>query len=268
MCKCRVVLSFDDGRKDNFSIVEPILKKYGLHATFNIATAYVDRSCPSDKLPGPNEPMEVNHIKYLYNNGHEIAAHGNCHSNILEDIAMGINKLELWINKHSDLGFASPESKLGYSDVLNLQDVYRGLGISYVRIGPKGPDSFIFRVLRKLSYLTGNCRLFYHVYKDSLISDSNYVYHSIPIMRNNSFKQIKYLIRRAILQEKSCILMFHSILNSGSPFYEDTWTWDSGSFDDLCSWLHWMSANKEVCVCTTYEMSRGSSDYDSRKSIT
>lgn len=45
-----VVLTFDDGYKDNFTTVYPILKKYGLPATFFLATGYIE----TDKVKWEN----------------------------------------------------------------------------------------------------------------------------------------------------------------------------------------------------------------------
>ncbi len=39
---CAACITFDDGYADNFNIALPILKKHNLHATFFIATAYLD----------------------------------------------------------------------------------------------------------------------------------------------------------------------------------------------------------------------------------
>lgn len=48
--KNSVVITFDDGYLDNCRLVLPILKKYGLHATFFICTGLIDRASVFDKL--------------------------------------------------------------------------------------------------------------------------------------------------------------------------------------------------------------------------
>ena len=35
-----IIFSFDDGRKDNYDIVYPLLKKYGFTASFHVVTGF------------------------------------------------------------------------------------------------------------------------------------------------------------------------------------------------------------------------------------
>ena len=115
----RVVLSFDDGRKDNYDIVIPILEKYCLTATFNISTAYVDKSINVSDRPCLNEPMTIENIKAIYGKGFEIACHGDRHKNDIEDIRRGYKKLSTWLQwgKNFKPGFASPNSRLLEEDI-------------------------------------------------------------------------------------------------------------------------------------------------------
>lgn len=91
MKKCCISLSFDDGRDDNFSIVLPILEKYGIKATFNITTGYIDGELKN--MPSPRSAMTWEQVNIIREKGHEIAGHGHMHLNTTDDITMGAKLL-------------------------------------------------------------------------------------------------------------------------------------------------------------------------------
>ena len=69
-------LSFDDGRRDSFEVGYPILKKYGIPATFNITTGYVLGNRMED-IGTKEPPMTVEMVRELYRDPSiEIAGHG------------------------------------------------------------------------------------------------------------------------------------------------------------------------------------------------
>lgn len=93
MEKALITFSFDDGRVDNYTIAFPILKKYGLPATFNITTGFVEGKFEEGKLT-PASPMNLDMVKRLYaDDTMEIAGHGYWHKNELSDILEGVNTL-------------------------------------------------------------------------------------------------------------------------------------------------------------------------------
>lgn len=248
MRKTRVILSFDDGRKDNYDTVMPILKAHDLQATFNIATAYVDGSISEADRPCSNEAMTVENVLALYKAGHTIAGHGDCHKNDLEDIKNGIEKLREWGITDSQLGFASPNSKLPVEEILKEENELRNLGISYVRIGTKKNDIFS-RAQRKLGEKLGNATLFCNGFDCSHVDIKNdFIIYSVPVMHKATVRQVEAIIKRAIAKESDIVLMFHSILDSGQPYYVDTWTWDKEKFDELCGWLERMEQKGQIIV--------------------
>ena len=89
--KCYISLSFDDGRDDNYIVALPILEKYDMKATFNIATGYIDGSLKN--MPSPRPAMTCEQIETLRDKGHELAGHGHMHRNDVADILLGISNM-------------------------------------------------------------------------------------------------------------------------------------------------------------------------------
>lgn len=252
-----VVLSFDDGRLDNYNIALSILKAKGIPATFNIATAYVDGTIPKDERPCINESMKVEHVVDLEKRGFEIAGHGDCHQNSLADIERGIGKLKNWMNYSDDrkVGFASPNSKFTEEDFFAEKENLERIGISYVRVGIKNSSSLYGKIMRRLAYLTKSSYLYKQGFQNSLETLSNpFVLHSIPIMNKATVDQVQGIVQEAIKKKKDCILMFHSIVESDSPFIYDDWSWDRKKFEELCEWLVELSVKKMIKLLKTEDL--------------
>ena len=71
--KYKLLISFDDGLKDNYTIAKNSLEKFGLKATFFISTGLV----------GEPNYMTKEMIEELDRQGHRIAGHGHLHLNYL-----------------------------------------------------------------------------------------------------------------------------------------------------------------------------------------
>lgn len=84
-----VVITFDDGFKDNYAVAFPVLQKYGFIANFFITTDYIDQR---------NDFITTKQIRDLYNNGMVIGSHTKSH--------LFLNKL-----RESDLILELNESK-------------------------------------------------------------------------------------------------------------------------------------------------------------
>jgi peptidoglycan/xylan/chitin deacetylase (PgdA/CDA1 family) len=69
-----VVLTFDDGFKDQFTNAYPLLKRYGLRGTFFIITGFVDE--------GREEYMSWADIELLHAEGMEIGSHSYTHPSL------------------------------------------------------------------------------------------------------------------------------------------------------------------------------------------
>ena len=84
--KSIISLSFDDGRLDNYTLMYPIIKKYNIPVTINIATGYIEGVINPSDFDFP-EPMSVSMLSQLFHDSNvEIAGHGYMHINEKEDI--------------------------------------------------------------------------------------------------------------------------------------------------------------------------------------
>ncbi|MBN2190559.1 MAG: polysaccharide deacetylase family protein [Candidatus Aureabacteria bacterium] len=83
-CFKPVVLSFDDGYKDNYLNAVPILSEYGFSAVFFISTAYVGKDNLWDiNEAASGEPMmDWDEIKDLCEQGFEIGSHTVSHADL------------------------------------------------------------------------------------------------------------------------------------------------------------------------------------------
>lgn len=252
----RVVLSFDDGRADNYKYVVPILKREHLTATFNIATAYVDRSIEKEEVPCANEPMSIENVISIYEDGFEIACHGDQHKNDIQDIKRGYYKLKKWIGWKDDYrpGFASPRSDLKYTDIKrNMVEYERKF--SYIRIMGYRKDTIFIRLIRKVAHFS-HSKLLYNISFTQNIGGikDGFVAVSVPIVHRTTINQVKAIITKAEKEENDCILMFHSILPEGMQHYNDLWSWDIKKFQELCKWLKNESNNGKCSVVKTIEL--------------
>lgn len=262
MSKTLVSLSFDDGRKDNYDIVLPILQEYGLTATFNIATAYVDGSIPKELSPCVNPSMDREQVKQLYQLGFEVAGHGDFHINTDNDIITGIKKLRSWLSLPGDaqFGFASPCSELNKEQILKKMGAYKANGLFYIRVSIADDMFLIKKIERKLAHLTGNRWIYYKAFKKSIgLAEQGFLLYSIPVLNKATLKQVKYLLWKAIRSQKNCVLMFHTISDRGGLYRNDTWSWDKDKFAGLCKWLHCQEEAGHLSVVTTAKMMGGTS---------
>lgn len=260
MGKSKVILSFDDGRADNYRIAMGILQHRKIPATFNITTAYVDGGIPPCHAPCPNGAMSVREVSRLEECGFEVAGHGNWHDNSMADIEEGLCKLRLWLHGGQDapMGFASPNSGLDEEGIRAGRHKMAGMGIAYVRVGVKKPKGKLRRAIRKAAQVTGSVCLYQMGFGNSLEKcRGRFIVHSIPVLHTASLKQVKGIVSLAARKNKDCTLMFHSIVKKGEPFYEDTWSWDYGDFVSLCRWLAYLRDMGKVELVTGMAAFRG-----------
>lgn len=254
----KIVLSFDDGRSDNYRAAINILEPRKLGATFNITTGYIDGSIPDRNSIAPNSAMSIQEIKRLYQNSlFEIAGHGDKHLNTRPDWMAGIEKLKLWLgNKwYADgIGIASPHSAINSTNELCNKESWNNTEVKYVRLGLSNQENFIQKVICKSSTIIKSPLLFSLPLRGSCMELGNdFFIYSIPILNQHSFEQVYCLIKKTIAMKKDCILMFHSILKKGEVYEDSIWSWNYDKFEKLCDKITKLKEQNEIIVISTIE---------------
>ena len=241
MQQALIGLSFDDARADTFLNGYPILKKYNLPATFNITTGFIKgeyRDFVNDWV----KPMTIDMVKELYADpAVEIAGHGYNHQNDISDIQKGIEELCKILGtdnlNEGTNGFASPGSGLTSEVFQQMRHSSNVHPISYARMSLRYlSHKSLKTIARKISRIITAPFFYRYAYQDTLMDEApNGVLYSIPVLSSVTINQLKAILYEAIKTKKSCILMFHSIVEKGNA--RDNWEYEVDKFDVLCRFL-------------------------------
>lgn len=252
-------LSFDDGRGDNYGIINELLIPRGVPATLNITTGYVDGTCPEENAPSKKPPVSVSEVRLLHKNPLvEIAMHGDRHINTEEDVLLCRDKLVNWLGLHEGegLGFASPGSGLS----LDLFRSQAGEGLrrsmAYMRTGLRiGSMPKIRALARKAARVLHLPCLFRIAYHDTVMTEADgQILYSIPVMRDTSVKEVMAAVKEAIRRRGAVILMLHSIEEDVSN--EDNWAWKKSKLGELCDELKRLEHEGKLSLLTTIDQYR------------
>lgn len=236
-----VILSFDDSRKDFYTNVFPLLKKYNVPATLNVISDFVDNPSNYSFPSGGNMAMSVAQVKECEESGLvEIACHGHTHKNTKDDIMVNIEDFNRWGIDTKEIGFASPTSYLTYKnkDEKGVWDLVEDNTLIYVRSGIQiRREGYFYMFLSLLDrYLHSNI-LFGILNRRTVIHKADRFLLSTAIFSYTKPSQIKYLIDRA-KDNSAVILMFHSVMKKGQLGYGlDRFYYDYDLFDELLCWL-------------------------------
>lgn len=254
MRKTFVSLSFDDGRTDNYAIAFPMLKKYGLAATFNVTTGFIDRLRDKGWLT-PADPMDWAMVEELHRDpSMEIAGHGHLHRNTLEDILEGAKQLKEHLDGFQIRGFASPGTGLSLASYQTMKETFREHGIAYVRLSQHYRSLPALKTfIRKVSRVIPLPILYRLAYQDTLMNDcKDGIVYSVPVLSPIPVGSLKALIAYAEKRHLACVLMFHSIVEKGEV--RDNWDYERDKFEELCAWLADRSAKGALEVATTWDV--------------
>lgn len=256
----KIAFSFDDGRMDNYYVAKEILKPRNIKASFNITSGYVMNEINDKDKPSEHIPMTFNQLNELYHDDlFEIAGHGYLHNNNHQNLIFGNNHLKKILNDKSDIvGIASPHSEFDLNSLEKFKEICKKNDIKYLRTSYFfKSNSFYYRALRKINRKLNIPQLFYYVYKNSNVKQNDtFLFHSVGIIKDTKLKEIKYLVTKAIEEDKNFILMFHSILEHNEKFYDDLFSWDRNDFIELCDFLVGLQKNKKIEICKVKDFIR------------
>lgn len=249
-----VVLSFDDGRQDTYSIAVPIMKNSGLVATINVTSDFILTPNNYESFAsGANKAMSVEQVCNSQKDGFEIACHGHSHHNSVTDIRENIRVMSSWGVKTNPIGFASPNSVITEKNLSLISELV-GDEIVYIRSGRQvRREGLLYSLVYFFQEITNSALLFYAVNRRSLIQKhvNQPFYYGISITRYTTVKQLKYLLEH-MPDDSGVIFIFHSVLSSSNEGYGvDKWFWDKSRFSDLCNYL---KDNKDIAVITNMEL--------------
>ncbi len=243
--KGTVVISVDDGNRDDFRIYENVLSKLNIPATFNIITDSI----------GHKECLTKEQLKAIYQNPiMEIAAHGHTHSNDDEDVLKGIDLLNEWLGiSKKDIGFASPYSRMTNDSIRENKEHLKELGLLYARTDQnRYPNSRHKELITKFKnsgetpFIIDNTPQLTYAFDGMCVN-------SAVILHDTALDDIKRMVDLAE-EEKACIVfMFHRTKKKGEEDYESTWSYDYDLFQEFAEYIAQKRDNGSIDILTTRE---------------
>jgi hypothetical protein len=227
-----IILSFDDGRKDNFEIVRPLLEKYGFTASFHIVTGFADGTAKAKF-----ETMSIDNVKELAQNGFDISSHGDKHINEENDLRTGLQKLKFWGIDREPLIFSSPDSEIYEGNIRKYIDMLQNNRIEYVRSGVQiRRNGWWYVCMYVLQLYTKSKWLYYFLNKSNIMKNDNvlnyngiHIIKSVAVRKQNTAGQLIYMIKKLQSGDAVCF-MFHSILPE-KDITDDDWAFELEKFE-------------------------------------
>ena len=245
-----ISFSFDDGRKDTYSMAYPILSQYGFTCTVNVITDFIENPIKYTRY-GLKQAMSVSDILDMLKSGNEIACHGHTHTNSYNDVCDCINKLNSWGVNVNNIGFASPFSQIVPENVGDMNNLLNEDKISYIRTGIQiRREGIFYSACTFFCEKMGLKRLFVHLNKKAVYSYpiEHRVILGVSVTNNTTVAQIIKLID-SMPVSSGVVLIFHSILDKRDCY--DRWCWSTDDFSLLCDSL---SKRHDCKVVSTNEL--------------
>ncbi len=246
-----IVLTFDDGREDNYSVVFPIMAHYELTGTIFVTTGFIDGTWEKpESWKSAEKPLSISQLLDFKKNGWEIGLHGDRHTTELNDTFVSIKKMKQWIGEE-EYGFSMPNSVANEKE---LQDFINGCNgkISYIRKGRKrNTKKLSSKILYGFYHFLGS-KMAYRKFNSANIMQkvdiNKYEIYSVVIRREDNPYMIMNFID-CIPDHTIVVFMLHSVLDKTHPlFNSDPWCWNKDSFKIFCKELSIRMKRKEIIV--------------------
>lgn len=243
--KGTIVLSIDDGNRDDFRIYENVLSKLNIPATFNIITDSI----------GHKECLTKEQLKSIYENPlMEIAAHGHTHSNDEEDVLKGIDLLNEWLGiSKNDIGFASPYSKMTNDFIRENEGHLKSLGLLYARTGynphPNARHKELINELKSKGehqYIIDNIPQLTYSFDGMCIN-------SAVVLHDTNLDDLKRMVELSEEEKALIVFMFHRTSKKGEEKYDSPWSYDYDLFQEFAEYLAQKRNNGEIEILSTKE---------------
>lgn len=251
-------LSFDDGRMDNYHVAYPILQRYGLPATFNITTSYIERK-PTKWPFTSTRAMTMDMVRELHADPlMEIASHGYWHNNDVDNLLEGIRTLceHLGVKRLHERGNGialTGDTSFSF-DADAAQAQLRAADVQYVRRSIRLLTHPTLRTLaRKANRAVALSPLMRYAFSDTLMTEADgMTLYSIPVVGTMPARVLKAMADLAIRRNAACILMLHSVVKDGEM--RDFYSLEEKKLTALCEYLHHLRDNGKIEVATTMDI--------------
>lgn len=238
----QIALTFDDGREDNATIANPILRRYGLNATLFVTTGYLDHTWARDpRWTYSGEPMTIDQLRQLRDGGWEIGLHGDWHRTALEDWKSALEKLKAWGFDTEGIGASLPNSRVEEAEIGRILQALGSRQLSYIRRG-RGCDTGKLenKLLFGMYTWLNSFWAFRRFNRENLmrlpIREPAKLYS--VVVRHRDRPEMLLELMDAMEEDSLCVLMLHSILPESHPNYgKEVWNWSDTRFEALCAGL-------------------------------
>ena len=235
MKKATICLSIDDARANSKNLIFEKLLPLKIPATLNVITGFIDGTRENKGY----SCITKEELKKIYKTGLiEIANHSDGHTNELEDIKLGHDKLCEWLNldKNCKLGFASPGSNLKITQANTLRKQLESMGVLYVRTedssSVKTPEQL------KQQYVLGNEKAYIELQKHAFKKQGDFAFSSLVLYKGvNDLRELKLLTDFAVKNGKTLTIMIHNVARRGEKIYDGDWTFDMDVFSDYLEYI-------------------------------